>query len=282
MRYPNPGVPLRAGALAMLAALSGAAVWADTPDQAANGVTAVWTPKEVRFVYMGFTSKFSCDGLADRIRSVLLVLGARKDLKVSPSACSTPFGRPDPFPGVTIKMNVLQPADSSNGSNSGNAAADYRRVMIACLNARGYGAQPGPSGGAEDVSVSPRNGQSEAQTQSDRYECHRWGVSQTGYDPTRAAPQSSGNAAAQTVPAHWKLVDVNTALARDPLWQAGQCELLEQIKQSILPQFSARNVQYTSTCIPNQLYIGATQLKAEMLVPDPPKAPAPAAPAASR
>jgi hypothetical protein len=279
MRYPNPGDPLQMGALAVLAALLCSPLSAQTPDQSAGAVTAQWTPKQLSFVYMGFTSKFSCDGLVDRVRSVLLVLGARKDLQVTPSSCSTPLGRPDPFPGVSIKMNVLEPASSSSGSNGGNAVADYRRVLIACLNARGYSAQPGQSGGA-DVSVSPRNGQSEAQMQSDRYECHRWGVSQTGYDPTRPAPQSSGNAAAQTVPAHWKLVDVNAALARDPLWQAGQCELLEQIKQSILPQFSARNVQYRSTCVPNQLYIGATQLKAEMLVPDAQNAAAP--PAASR
>jgi hypothetical protein len=217
MRYPNPGVSLRGGALAVLAALSCGAVWADTPApaQAAGAVTAVWTPKQVRFVYLGFTAKFSCDGLADRVRSVLLLLGARKDLQVSPSSCSTPFGRPDPFPGVTIKMNVLEPADSKASHGAGNGAG-------------------------------------------------------TGKPPS------------DTVAAHWKLVDVNAALARDPLWQAGQCELLEQIKQTILPQFSARNVEYRSTCVPNQLYLGATQLKAEMLVPDQPNAPAPAAPAASR
>ena len=50
------------------------------------------------------------------------------------------------------------------------------------------------SGGAADVYVYPRNGQSDTQTQNDRYECHSWAVSQTGFDPTRAA-QQSGNAA---------------------------------------------------------------------------------------
>jgi hypothetical protein len=214
MRYPNPSVPLRVGALAVLAALSCGAVCADTPGADSGGVTAVWTPKQLHFVFLGFTAKFSCDGLADRVRSVLLLLGARKDLQVNPSSCSTPFGRPDPFPGVTIKMNVLEPEGGSAGQNAGNSAA----------NTAGSGGQ---------------------------------------------APES--------VPAHWKLVDVNSALARDPLWQAGQCELLEQIKQSILPQFSARNVQYSSTCVPNQLTLGATQLKAEVLMPDQPNAAAPAA-----
>lgn len=72
---------------------------------------AVWVPKELHFTYMGFTSKWSCDGLRDKMRQVLLELGARKDIRVYESPCSTPSGRPDPFPGVTIKMNVLVPAE---------------------------------------------------------------------------------------------------------------------------------------------------------------------------
>jgi hypothetical protein len=282
----------RAATLAMLGGLLSAAVSAADPSDNSSGpVSAVWTPKETRFVYLGFTSKFSCDGLVDRMREVLLLLGARKDLQVSPSGCSSPFGRPDPFPGVLIRMNVLEPAGNAQGGAQGNAqggaqggnAADYRRAMVACLDARGYSAQWGQSGAAQ-VSVYPRNGQSDAQTQSDRYECHRWAVSQSGYDPTRPRQQSSGSgnagsgsAAAQPVPAHWKMIDVNAALAKDPLWQAGQCELLEQIKQSVLPKFSTRNVQYQSTCIPYQLYLGATQLRAEVLVPDDQDAAAPAA-----
>jgi hypothetical protein len=75
----------------------------------------VWTPKEVHYVYQGFTTKYSCDGLRDKIRSVLLRLGARKkDLEVREDACSSSFGRPDPFPGVRVKMNVLQPSTTGD------------------------------------------------------------------------------------------------------------------------------------------------------------------------
>jgi len=38
----------------------------------------------------------------------------------------------------------------------------------------------------EQLFVYPRQGQSEQQQAADRYECHRWAVSQTGYDPTLA------------------------------------------------------------------------------------------------
>jgi hypothetical protein len=288
----NRSTSRRVAPAAVLAVLLCGPLLAATPADGSGAVSAVWTPKELRFVFMGFTSHYSCDGLADVMRKVLLLLGARKgDLKVSPTPCTTPFGRPDPFPGVTVRMNVLVPSSATAAvaeSNSGNAA-DYRRAMVACLDARGYSAQWGQSGAAQ-VFVYPRNGQNDAQTQSDRYECHRWAVSQSGYDPTRPAQQpsgsanaGSGSAAAQPVPAHWKTIDVNAAMARDPLWQAGQCELVEQIKQSILPSFTARNVQFQSTCVPNQLTLGATQLRAEVLVPDDQNAstPAPAAAASA-
>jgi hypothetical protein len=70
----------------------------------------------------------------------------------------------------------------------------------------------------------------------------------------------------QPLQAHWKLVDLTAS--RDPLDVAGDCELIEQIKEQILPLFTTRNVQYQSTCIPNQLQVGSTQLKAEVLVAD--------------
>jgi len=48
--------------------------------------------------------------------------------------------------------------------------------------------QPAPSAPpytAGRIFVYPRKGQSEELQANDRYECHRWGVSQTGYDPTQ-------------------------------------------------------------------------------------------------
>jgi hypothetical protein len=60
------------------------------------------------------------------------------------------------------------------------------------------GSQPGDPqyGGSAspDVYVYPRNGQNEQQTANDRYECHGWAVYQTGFDPTRAGPQSGTSA----------------------------------------------------------------------------------------
>jgi hypothetical protein len=163
----------------------------------AQHVVAVWTPKELRFVYMGFTATYSCDGLRDRVWEILLALGARKDLEVRESPCSAPLGTPAPFPGVMIKMNVLTPASAAT--------------------------PPGTP----------------------------------------------------TLYAHWKKVDLTAS--HEALKAAGECELIEQVKQSVLPLFTVRNVEYKSNCIPYQLSVGGTQLRAEALVVDEPPPNAPAA-----
>jgi hypothetical protein len=50
--------------------------------------------------------------------------------------------------------------------------------------------QPAPSVtplSTERIFVYPRQGQSEELQAKDRYECHSWAVSQTGYDPTQSS-----------------------------------------------------------------------------------------------
>jgi hypothetical protein len=190
MQYRR-SVPLSVFALAFLTLSIATEARAEAPAENAPPVWAVWTPKELRFVYSGFTSYYSCDGLRDKMRAILLQLGARPDLTVRPVPCSGLAGRPTVFPGVTVNMNVLAPWD----------------------------------------------------------------------------PQTT-NAAATPVPAHWKTVVISTDL--DPLREAGDCELIEQVKSRVQPLFNARKVEYHSTCVPNQLQIGGTQLKAEVLIADEP------------
>lgn len=44
-----------------------------------------------------------------------------------------------------------------------------------------------PSAQTGELTVTPRNGQSQDQTWSDRYECHRWAKSQSNFDPSQNA-----------------------------------------------------------------------------------------------
>lgn len=80
----------------------------------ADDVTAVWVPKEVKFTYVGFTTRYSCDGLQSRVREILLQLGARDDLQVTRFGCLR-VNAPETTPGVRILMHVLQPAAATDG-----------------------------------------------------------------------------------------------------------------------------------------------------------------------
>lgn len=97
-------------AAALAALFVGGSVQAAAPEEQQ---VAVWTPKELNFTYHGFTTKYSCEGLRDRVKAILLELGARKDLKVYSSGCTGGAGTPDAFPGVRARLNVLQPATES-------------------------------------------------------------------------------------------------------------------------------------------------------------------------
>ena len=120
MGFKNPGergVPRQVAGLTAVAVLACASVWANPqpePAAASGRESAVWAPKELNFAYQGFTTRYSCDGLQERMRDVLLKLGARPDLRVRGYGCTQLVG-PDPFAGVSIKMNVLQPAGKQGG-----------------------------------------------------------------------------------------------------------------------------------------------------------------------
>jgi hypothetical protein len=53
-----------------------------------NPLLAVWKEQRLDFSYMGRTARYSCEGLRDKMRSLLLDLGARRDLKVSLLGCN--------------------------------------------------------------------------------------------------------------------------------------------------------------------------------------------------
>jgi hypothetical protein len=89
-------------------------------------VAAVWVPKEVKFVYVGFTTKYSCDGLQDRVRRILLKLGARDDLKVVGYNCMA-VNSPETTPGVRVLMHVLQPASATAGQT---VVAQWKAVDV--------------------------------------------------------------------------------------------------------------------------------------------------------
>jgi hypothetical protein len=78
-----------------------------------------WQSHKVTFQFLGFTSTYSCDGLADKLRTLLLAAGARSDLKSQPGVCASGFGRPDKFARADLTFYTLTPADASSKAVGG-------------------------------------------------------------------------------------------------------------------------------------------------------------------
>ena len=169
-----PSFRFRAGRSALAALLAGAVLLsgasrADDTDTAAGPGT--WQSHKYTFQFLGFTSTYSCDGLADKLRIILRAAGARPDLKSQPGACASGFGRPDKFARADLTFYTLAPADPSAAS-SGAVKGVWRPVTFGAHQPRELG--------------------------------------------------------------------------------LGDCELVEQFRQQVLPMFATRNVVNNTTCIPHQ------------------------------
>jgi hypothetical protein len=80
-------------------------------------------------------------------------------------------------------------------------------------------------------------------------------------------PAASQHAKAGSAPvaAHWQNVVLMASNAG--FEEQGNCELIEQFKETFLPLFTTRHISYQSNCVPHQLTLG-THLSAEVLIPD--------------
>lgn len=138
-------------------------------DTAAPAQPGTWQSHKYSFQFLGFTSTYSCDGLADKLRKLLLAAGARVDAKSQPGACASDFGRPDKFARADLTFNTLAPANAADGT---------------------------------------------------------------------------------TVSGAWRPVSFATSSPRD--LGLGDCELIEQFRNQVLPMFATRNVVNNTTCVPHQ------------------------------
>ena len=87
--------------------------------------------------------------------------------------------------------------------------------------------------------------------------------------PASSAEASKAKNPSAQLEAQWK--DVVLMPANADFDDQGNCELIEQFKETFLPLFSTRKIKYGSTCVPHELTLG-THLSAEVLVPPPPVA----------
>jgi hypothetical protein len=73
---------------------------------------------------------YSCDGLADKLKLLLLTAGARADAKAAPAACARGFGRPDKFASAYLTFYTLAPPGADQAADSPTVDGIWRDVKI--------------------------------------------------------------------------------------------------------------------------------------------------------
>lgn len=94
---------VRAGVLACALLAATPAVATDAGYEEA---AAAWQRQEVDFVYMGFTTRYSCGGLRSKVKLLLKHLGARPDIKISERGCEFGFQHVADFPHLKVAFYV--------------------------------------------------------------------------------------------------------------------------------------------------------------------------------
>ena len=100
-------------------------------------IAAVWKEQQLRFLYLGRTSRYSCDGLRDKVRAMLLELGARRDLRIEAVGCEGSaargrLGAPGPRLNIVFSAPALLDAKGKppHAGDSGALVARYETFTI--------------------------------------------------------------------------------------------------------------------------------------------------------
>ena len=209
--------------------LAGSVAHSAADSAAGSAATGRWKEHDLSFTYSGFTSKYSCDGLADKVRLLLRTLGARPDLKVTTYGCGALYGGPTEFPRVKLRFATLEPA------TEGPASLPAESVAVQPA------ATPQPYGhviGRE----APRL-------------------------PVPGAASAPETSAVAPVPGEWRKLRFDRDRPRT--LDLGDCELLEQFRDRVLPLFATRAMDDHTRCIPYQLSGTSLSLGFEVFAPVP-------------
>jgi hypothetical protein len=87
-------------------------------DAAAPHDLGIWQKHEYSFQFLGFTTTYSCDGLASKLKILLIASGARSDAKAQAGACASMFGRPDKFARADLTFYTLSPVAGTAASGA--------------------------------------------------------------------------------------------------------------------------------------------------------------------
>lgn len=118
----------------------GAGVTARSADAPSAGeVPAVWKQHKLDFVYFGRTSRYSCLGMRDKVRALMLDVGIRNDLKIRMYGCEIDHVRArDINPGLILHFSASVPAGTAGTEgkpfNAHYVAFDFHQDALRNLN----------------------------------------------------------------------------------------------------------------------------------------------------
>jgi hypothetical protein len=119
---PGSRMPVRLAAvmLGLTACALGAAPVRAAADSATDAAPAPaqaqWKKQQLRFDFTGFTTAYSCYGIEDKVRSILLEFGAAPDAKVQATGCPAGPDRPSKMIWVSADFSALAPLSEAEAA----------------------------------------------------------------------------------------------------------------------------------------------------------------------
>ena len=95
---------------------------AQSPVQNSAPVQATWKTQQIRYSYTGFTTAYNCDAAEDRIKAILLTLGAHPSTKVTATGCN--FNRPSRNFFITITTATAVPLAEAPAKSQADASKE--------------------------------------------------------------------------------------------------------------------------------------------------------------
>jgi hypothetical protein len=93
-------------------------------------VQAAWKRHEIEFTYMGFTTRYSCEGLQGKVRLLLQASGARPGFAVTTLSCAAGSGRVTEFPRVRLVFHAPELAVKGSEAAAAATLAHWQRVSL--------------------------------------------------------------------------------------------------------------------------------------------------------
>jgi hypothetical protein len=107
------------GAIALIGACTWTAASMAAPAPAADHqpVASTWQHHSATFHYFGIIARYSCAGIEDHVRSLLLYFGARADLKVKANGCPHEIA-PGRVASLDADFYTLAPAEDASAPDT--------------------------------------------------------------------------------------------------------------------------------------------------------------------